>query len=60
MQGTVLPALGVGATARTAQWLGAALLITPQTILLGMTFPIMSAAWLRTETNSDSEVLGGL
>ena len=45
---TVFPALGDGLTLTVAKWLIAATLILPQSILLGMTFPLMSAGVLRT------------
>jgi predicted membrane-bound spermidine synthase len=43
----VLPALGSPAAASLYKWLLSALLILPQTILLGMTFPLMVAAFVR-------------
>ncbi len=45
---TVFPALGDGLMLTVAKWLIAAVLILPQSILLGMTFPLMSAGVLRT------------
>jgi predicted membrane-bound spermidine synthase len=59
-QGTVLPALDSPALAHTYQWLSAALLILPQSILLGTTFPLMSAGYLRIAPADDSRILGGL
>ena len=56
----VLPALGNATIAHTYQWLSATLLITPQTILLGATFPLMSAGLIRALPNEHGEVLGGL
>jgi spermidine synthase len=41
---TVLPSLGVAAAASGFKWTLAGLLILPQSVLLGMTFPLMSAA----------------
>ena len=58
--GTVLPAMGSPALAQTYQWLSAALLITPQSILLGATFPLMSSGYLRAAPGEDGRVLGGL
>ena len=45
---TVMPALGTPATVSVYKWLFAALLITPQSVLLGMTFPLMSAGVIRS------------
>lgn len=44
---TLFPALGSGAVTAIAKWMLAALLILPQSVLLGATFPLMSAAVLR-------------
>ena len=46
---SLFPALGPGASHALAKWLIAALLILPQSILLGATFPLMSAGALRRE-----------
>ena len=43
----ILPAVGVPAVGATLKWLAASLLIMPQSILLGMTFPLMSAGIIR-------------
>ena len=59
-QGTVLPAISSVPLAHFYQWLSAAMLIAPQSILLGMTFPLMSAGYLRIAAGQDGEVLGGL
>ena len=56
----VYPALGEGAAVRAWQWGSAALLIAPQSILLGMTFPLMSGGYLRVAPEADGEILGGL
>ena len=45
---SIFPALGAGVALTIVKWLLAALLIVPQSILLGMTFPLMSAGVLRT------------
>lgn len=47
MLDTVIPALGDGAAVSVVRWGYAALLILPQTLLLGATFPLMSAGLLR-------------
>ncbi len=44
---TLFPALGNAALVTIAKWTIAALLILPQSVLLGATFPLMSAAVLR-------------
>lgn len=59
-QETVLPALDSVAAARFWQWGLAAALITPQTILLGASFPLLSAGLMRARAGEDGEVLGGL
>jgi predicted membrane-bound spermidine synthase len=59
-QGSVYPALESEAVVRAWQWGTAALLIAPQSILLGMTFPLMSGGYLRVAPRQDGEILGGL
>ena len=59
-QASVLPALSSPALAHGYQWLTAALLIAPQSILLGATFPLMSAGLIRVLPDQQGEVLGGL
>src|SRR6266542_808918 len=44
---TLLPALGSPAAVDAVKWSISGLLILPQSVLLGMTFPLMSAALLR-------------
>ena len=44
---TLFPALGPGSLHTMAKWLIAALLILPQSVLLGATFPLMTAGALR-------------
>ncbi|AKC88132.1 spermine synthase [Pseudoxanthomonas suwonensis] len=63
----VLPALGDGMAGRAYPWLSAALLILPACLLLGATFPLLSAGWLRAAERDrnrgrgqDARVLGGL
>ncbi|HKA45022.1 MAG TPA: hypothetical protein VKF40_23770 [Burkholderiales bacterium] len=43
----VIPELGSTAAATAFKWGGGALLILPQSVLLGMTFPLMSAGMIR-------------
>lgn len=57
---TLIPALGDPWTVNLARWLIAAALILPQTILLGMTFPLMSGGLIRRFSGSDGYTLGGL
>lgn len=59
-QETVLPALQTDSMIRLWQWGSAALLIIPQSVLLGMTFPLMSGGYLRVAPHQDGEILGGL
>ena len=42
------------------RWIIASLLILPQTILLGMTFPLMSGGLIRRFSGQDGRLLGGL
>lgn len=56
----LFPALGHASALSVARWLIAALLILPQTILLGMTFPLMSGGLIRRFPGNDGSVLGGL
>ncbi len=44
---SVIPALGGPAAIQAYKWSMAALVILPQTVLLGMTFPLMSAGLIR-------------
>ena len=57
---TLLPALGSPLAVDIARWGIAALLILPQTILLGMTFPLMSGGLIRRFPGSAGALLGGL
>lgn len=59
-QQTVLPVLASPALAHAYQWGTAALMILPQTILLGATFPLMSSGLIRVLPQEQGEVLGGL
>ena len=56
----LIPALADPWAINLARWVMAALLILPQTILLGMTFPLMSGGLIRRYPGSDGHVLGGL
>lgn len=57
---TLIPALGSPWAVDVARWGLAALLILPQTILLGMTFPLMSGGLIRRFPTSAGNLLGGL
>lgn len=59
-QNTILPAMQSEWGIRLWQWGSAALLIAPQSVLLGMTFPLMSGGYLRVSPHQDGEILGGL
>lgn len=59
-QRTVLPTLASPLAAHAYQWSTATILILPQCVMLGMTFPLMSAAFLRLTPKDDGQVLGGL
>ena len=59
-QEVVLPFLDNEALAHAYQWITAAALILPQSLLLGATFPLLSAGYLRITPQQDGEVLGGL
>lgn len=56
----LIPALGSPMAADIARWTVAALLILPQTVLLGMTFPLMSGGLIRRFSGQDGSLLGGL
>lgn len=56
----LIPAVGTPWLADVARWLVAAALIIPQTILLGMTFPLMSGGLIRRFPGQDGSLLGGL
>lgn len=56
----LFPALGSGAAVDVVKWTLAALLILPQSILLGTTFPLMSAAVLRVRRELPGRVLSWL
>ncbi|GJG87089.1 hypothetical protein tb265_22700 [Gemmatimonadetes bacterium T265] len=53
----LFPALGGGAVVTAAKWTIAALLILPQSVLLGATFPLMSAGALRRTPGAPGRTL---
>ncbi|MDR1935723.1 MAG: spermine synthase [Candidatus Accumulibacter sp.] len=59
-QENILPLLDSEGIAHAYQWATAALLILPQSLLLGATFPLLSAGYLRIAPRQDGEILGGL
>lgn len=59
-QSVVLPSLGSAGAATAWQWLSAAALIAPQTVLLGATFPLIAAGVLRLAGSTHGQTLGGL
>lgn len=56
----LIPVLGEPWIINVMRWVVAALLILPQTVLLGMTFPLMSGGLIRRFPGSDGQLLGGL
>lgn len=57
---TILPSLQSGWSVDGYLWLSSALMMAPQSILLGMTFPLMSSAVMQHTDSEDERVLGGL
>ncbi len=57
---TIFPAAGDGMLGETVRWLVAGTLILPQAVLLGTTFPLMSAAVLRRNPHRAGSVLSWL
>ncbi|HEX9690756.1 MAG TPA: hypothetical protein VGA22_01520 [Gemmatimonadales bacterium] len=53
----MLPAMGPGFAAMLAQWSMAGLLLLPQSLLLGATFPLLAAGMLRRSTVPSGTVL---
>lgn len=54
---TIMPAIGAGSLVEIYRWILAALLTLPQSILLGMTFPLLSAGIIRLNpANSGSSL----
>lgn len=56
----LIPALSSPVAIDIARWMIASLLILPQTILLGMTFPLMSGGLIRRFSGQDGTILGAL
>lgn len=56
----LIPALGSPAAVGIFKWAAAAMLILPQTILLGMTFPLMTAGLIRRSPNSPGTIVAML
>jgi predicted membrane-bound spermidine synthase len=56
----LFPALGDPTWISIARWVIAAGLIFPQTVLLGMTFPLMSGGLIRLTARDTGHTLGGL
>jgi spermidine synthase len=59
-QATALPAITSSGLASAYQWTTATALILPQCVLLGATFPLLSAGCLRIAPAMDGKILGGL
>ena len=57
---TVFPALSIGWSSTAFKWGCAVMLILPQAILLGMTFPLMSNAVMRRSDTGGGSILSGL
>jgi len=57
---SVFPAVGFGAMQTVVKWGIAGLLILPQSVLLGMTFPLMSAGVLRRTLHQPGRALAML
>lgn len=57
---TAFPNLPGGWAVQAFKWGSGALLILPQSILLGMTFPLMSSGLMRRLRVGDGAILGGL
>ncbi len=55
----LLPMLPAGQL-QLVRWLLAAVLVLPQCILLGATFPLMSAGYIRLQEHAEGRVLAGL
>jgi len=56
----IIPALGTPALVHTYKWAIGTLIILPQSILLGMTFPLMSNGIIRRFPNTPGRTLGML
>ena len=60
MQSSILPNTEIELVITATKWVWAALLILPQCILLGMTFPLLSAGLIRLSEKVTGEILGTL
>ncbi|MBZ2189680.1 fused MFS/spermidine synthase [Alcanivorax sp. JB21] len=56
----LIPALGQPWLVNSYKWILAGILILPQTVLLGMTFPLMTSGIIRRFPGRDGGILGGL
>ncbi|MBP7646006.1 MAG: fused MFS/spermidine synthase [Comamonas sp.] len=56
----IMPLIGAPWAVNLTRWIIAALLIFPQTLLLGMTFPLMSGGLIRRFPGREGSLLGGL
>ncbi|WP_342316997.1 fused MFS/spermidine synthase [Lysobacter sp. FW306-1B-D06B] len=56
----LFPGVGSQASVGAIRWAISVLLVLPQCILLGATFPLMSAGFLRLRPDSDGKVIAGL
>lgn len=59
-QNVMLPSLANPLSAHAYQWVTSTLLILPQCVLLGATFPLLSAGLIRVGTEARGKTLGGL
>jgi len=57
---SVFPALPGNVTVQAFKWISGALLILPQAVMLGTTFPLMSNGLMRRLRSGDGAILGGL
>jgi spermidine synthase len=60
VQASILPNVGSESVVGTIKWLWAVVLILPQCILLGMTFPLLSTGLVRLSNTITGEILGTL
>lgn len=56
----LIPSLDTPWAINISRWFVASMLILPQTILLGMTFPLMSGGMIRQFPGNDGNLIGGL
>lgn len=57
---SLFAAMSPGLSLELARWFVAGMLILPQCVLLGMTFPLMSAGYIRWRPESSGNILAGL